>query len=491
MRLAERVAVNATAQVIGQLFLAAGGLVAVAVTARYLGVRDYGALVTALIYVSLFMIATDFGLATIGAREIAKREEEHQTILSSLGRLVMLVSAATAALAAGLSFLLYPGAGGEKTRAAIFILLPQFLVAAPRAVAQAHLMARQQIYLSALAGVLARVVTLALVFAVAAGGLGFRWMAATYTAFPLLSTALMYSFANPRVGLWRTWDRGVAIAIFRPALPLAAVIVINYLYFRLDLFLLSVIATRVDVARYGVAYKVIETLILIPGFVMTTLLPDLARAAPFSERLNGLVQNAFSAMQLLALPLVALSFFSGEILRFIAGAAYTPAALTLQLLMIGVAISFLQQVFGLTLVAQDRQLQALYVLVGVLVLNLALNLVLIPLFAINGAAVALVISETASFFGTVAVYARVGRVPHPYLPLRTATAAAAMAAIVLAARSTLPELVRSSFVTLAIGGALGSVAYVLVLRQLHAIPPAINGVAAGLLRRRSLRPSHS
>jgi O-antigen/teichoic acid export membrane protein len=491
MRLAERVAVNAAAQLIGQLLLAAGGLVAVAVTARYLGVRDYGALVTALIYISLFVIATDFGLATIGARELAKREDEGQTILSSLGWLVMVISVAAAAVAAGLSFVIYPGPLNEKTRMAIFILLPQFLVAAPRAVAQSHLIVRQKLYLSALAGVVTRMVTLGLVFAVAAANLGFLWMTATYTAFPLFSTVLMFTLARPPVRLWRSWDRSVGLSIFRAALPLAGVVFLNYLYFRLDLFLLSLLATPVDVARYGVAYKVIETLILLPSFVMATLLPDVARTAPFSDRLNGLVQNAFSAMQLLALPVVALSFFSGEILRFIAGAEYTPAALTLQLLMVGVAISFLQQVFGFTLVAQNRQLYSLYVLGGVLLLNLTLNLILIPLFAIEGAAVALVISEVASLVGIAAAYSRVGRLPRPYLPLRTATAAAAMAAIILAVRSTLPEVVQSPFVTLAVGGTLGGVVYVLTLWQLHAVPPAVNAVASGLLRRHSLTASHS
>jgi O-antigen/teichoic acid export membrane protein len=491
MRLAERVAVNATAQLVGQLFLAAGGLVAVAVSARYLNVREYGALVTALIYVSLFVIATDFGLATIGARELAKREDEGQRILSSLGWLVMMISIVAAAAAAGLSFVFYPGPLGAKTRLAIFILLPQFVAMAPKAVAQSYLIARQKLYLSALAGVVTRVVTLGLVFFVAAANLGFAWMAATYTVFPLLSTLLMFALARPPVRLGRAWDSRVGVSIFMAALPLAGVVFLNYLYFRLDLFLLSLLATRVDVARYGISYKVIETLILIPSFVMTTLLPDVARLPPFSDRLNGLVQNAFSAMQLLALPLIALSFFSREILRFIAGDQYTPAALTLQLLMIGVAISFLQQVFGFTLVAQNRQLQALYVLVGVLVLNLVLNLILIPVLATEGAAIALIISEVASLVGTAAVYSRVGRVPRPYSPLRTATAAAAMAAIILVARSTLPDLVQSAFITLAVGGAIGGIAYVLVLRQLHAVPPAVNSVATAVLRRRNLRASPS
>jgi O-antigen/teichoic acid export membrane protein len=491
MRLAERVALNAAAQVAGQIFLAIGGLVAVAVTARYLGVRDYGALVTALIFISFFAIATDFGLVTIGARELAKRDEEGEAILSSLGLLVTVISVVAAAAAAGLAFLVYPGADGAKTRTAILILLPQMLAAAPRAVAQAYLIVRQKIYLAAIAGVITRVVTLGMILAAAAANLGFRWIAVAYTAFPILSAALMFTFAHHGMRLWKTWDRRVGVTILRAAVPLGAIVIVNYLYFRLDLFLLSLLGTRADVARYGVSYKVIEALILVPAFVMTTLLPDAARAAPFSERLDRIVRNAVAAMQLIALPLIALSFFSLQILRLIGGAAYAPAAFTLQLLMIGVAISFVQQVFGYTLVAQNRQLQALYVVSGVLLLNLGLNLILIPLFAIKGAAIALVVSEVASLVGTAAVYSRVGRVPRMYLPFRTAVATGVMATVVVATRVAMPAILPSAFVTLAVGGVLSSAAYLLILQRLHAVPPAISSVAGDFLRRRGLRASPS
>jgi O-antigen/teichoic acid export membrane protein len=131
------------------------------------------------------------------------------------------------------------------------------------------------------------------------------------------------------------------------------------------------------------------------------------------------------------------------------------------------------------------------VLVGVLLLNLVLNLILIPLFAIKGAAIALVVSEVASLVGTAAVYSRIGTVPRMYLPFRTAAAAGVMATVVVATRVALPTIVPSAFVTLAVGGVLSSAAYLLILQRLHAVPPAISSVAGDFLRRRRLRASHS
>jgi O-antigen/teichoic acid export membrane protein len=272
--------------------------------------------------------------------------------------------------------------------------------------------------------------------------------------------------------------------LLKLSLPLGGVVIVNFLYFRLDLFLLSVLATKSDVALYGVAYKVIEVLILIPSYIMVTLLPAMAVAEASSDRLNRLVQNAFSAMQFIAVPLVALSFYSTQILRVIAGDQYTAAHTALQLLMIGMALSFLQQVFGYTLVSQNRQGRAFLALLAVLLVNLALNLVLIPLYKINGAATALVISEALSLVTIAGVYSRIGALPSLYEPGKILVAGAAMVAFVLGTRNAFGALFGSPVATLLVGGTLSFVGYVLALRQLHAIPPAAAAAIGSLIRRR-------
>ncbi|MGN6431336.1 MAG: flippase [Gaiellaceae bacterium] len=482
LSLAERVAVNFSAQLGAQLILAVGGLVSVAVTTRYLDFRQYGALVTALIFVSLFTILTDFGITTIGGRELAKDEPDREHILSSIGLIVSGISLVALAVAIGLAQLAYPGHHGFDVRLAILILAPQLLVVGPRSAAQADLISRQKVYLSSISAVATRVVTLALVIVVAVADLGFVAMTFAYAAFPILAgmgTILLARTGLPRL---RQWSRPLAVVLLKASLPLGAVIVLNYLYFRLDLFLLSILSTQKDVALYGVSYKVIEMLILIPSYIMVTLFPTIAAAEPFSERLRNLVQNAFTLMQFIAVPLVALSFLSGQILEFIAGEQYGGAALALQLLMCGTALSFLQQVIGYALVALNRQTWALYVLAAVLVINLVLNVILIPLFAINGAATALVSSELASLILILVVYSRVGHVPTLYQPLKILVAGAAMLALVIATRETLGTAL-SPFVTLAAGGLLGFGTFVLVLRRLGAVPPEASAALSSLIGR--------
>ncbi len=484
MGLAERVAINAAAQLVGQFLVLAGGLVAVAVTTRYLGLRDYGSLVTALVFVSLFALVTDFGATTIGARELAKRPLEARSIISSLGIGTTAISVLTVMLALAATFLVYSGPGDEKIRLAILVLLPQLLLSGFNTSAQSFLIAEQKIYLASLARVLARILTLGLVLLVAWASLGYLAMVAAYLSYPVVGVLGTFLFARPGMTPWRTFDRGVAMTILRASAPLGGVIVVNYLYFRLDLFLLSILATRADVARYGVAYKVVEALVLLPSYLMLTLLPDIAREQPFSQRLSSLVQNAFAAMQFIAIPLVALSFYSTQIMVFLGGANYAQAGFALQILLISVAIGFFQQALSYTLVARDKQTQTLFVLAAVLVLNLVLNLILIPPFGINGAAFATLASECASLAGMAYAYSRIGPVPRLHAPVGALLAGAVMVALVLGTRTVLGHVSSSPFPTLAVGGSISVLVYAFAVSRLGGLPPAASEAISGILRRR-------
>ena len=150
--------------------------------------------------------------------------------------------------------------------------------------------------------------------------------------------------------------------------------------------------------------------------------------------------------------------------------------------MCGVALSFLQQVIGYTLVALNRQTWALFVLAAVLVVNLVLNLILIPLFAINGAAAALIGSEAVSLALILGVYSRIGPIPTLYKPAKVLIAGATMLGLIVATRETLGSAV-SPLATLAAGGLLSFGTYVLLLKQLGAVPPEASAALSNLIGR--------
>ena len=491
MGLARRIALNAGAQLAGQVVVTVGGVAAVAITVRYLGIKDYGTLITGVVFVSLFTLFTDFGFSAIGAREISKRPEAMRKVLSNVIILGTVTSVLVAGAATGLAWIVYPGSSNSALREIILILLPHVLLGGLRSAADAYLVAQQRVYLSALAGVISRVATLGLVAAVAAANLGIFAMAGAYAAVPLLTSGLVVFFVREAFHFKPSWDAAVMLDLFRSSLPMGAVSVVNIVYVRLDLILLSVLSTRPQVAIYAVAYKVIESLLTLPQFIMVTVFPSLSRAEAWSRRLGDLVENAFRGMLLVAVPLVALGFDSKSILSVLAGNKFGSGALALQLLMTGTAISYLSLVFGHAMIAQNLQSRALLVSVLALAVNLALNLVLIPAFAANGAASAVIVSEIVAIIGLAYFFRRLSRLPTFYAPVRTLLAGMAMVGAVIFGRFVLDGLSVPAFPALVAVGLASSLVYLFALRQLGAVPPTVRRAAFEIVRRRASRAETS
>lgn len=60
---------------------------------RYLGIEEFGLLLTAVTFVALFGVLADVGVWTIAAREIAKRPEDEAAILNTVSLIGLALSA--------------------------------------------------------------------------------------------------------------------------------------------------------------------------------------------------------------------------------------------------------------------------------------------------------------------------------------------------------------------------------------------------------------
>lgn len=473
MTLADKVAVNATAQLAGQVVNGVGGILAVALSARYLGLDAFGQFLTALVFVSMFNLVTDFGLPTAGALEMSRSPARRKSTMTAL---LLLASGLTGLAIAGIwlgSTLIYSGAAHAITREALLVLILPLALNPLKCVAQARAITDQKLYVSALAGIGARLFSLISVLVVVVFDLGPMALAAAYGSYPLLSTLGLAAALRRSLDFeWRV-DIAMMRHVFSIAAPLGGVVVLDYLYFRLDLFLLSVLASHEAVAVYGLAYKLIEALISLPYFVMVTLVPEMSKARPQSPMLFTLVQSAFAAMQLVALPVIVLGLYSGDLLTVLGGVEYERGALALGLLLGALGVSFLQQVLGNALVAQGKQRKLFWRSGAVLMFNACLNLVLIPRFGLEGAAVSVLLTEVLSLITVLFMYRSIGRLPRLHAPVRSLAAGVLMLAV-MAIRFVPGAALPSPTATVILWGTAGLGAYVLTLHLLGAVPDYVS-----------------
>lgn len=477
MKLTEKIALNSSVQAARQVITAITGIVSVAIATRYLSVDDYGAILAALVLIALVSFATDFGVAAMTVRSMAREPENETAIQSSAFWVWVAFTVPTALLILAIAQIAYPGPGGATTRDAVLILMAIFPLMPFSGVANVRATADQRVWVTSISSMIARVLALGSVVAAAALDLGAMGITAAFASGFVFEQALAILFIRPkiefRVGLHRARIWGLVLA----AIPLGLVMIINGLYFRLDAFLISLLGTERDLAVYGVAYKAFESFLAFPEFVMVTLLPVLARLHFSEERFQELVQKAFTTMTLMALPIAGFSLLGKEAMVALGGDKYAGGGLVLGLIMCSVALACVQGVFGNALVTQGRQKALLWVSVSVLVANGLVNLVAIPAFGDRGAAAALLLTEMLSLAITLRVYHRFAPLPHLHKPVRTLLALGALVGVAAACVT-----VSSTTVGMLVAVVLGIAAYIGALVALRVLPPYVTRPLLRMLR---------
>ena len=197
-------------------------------------------------------------------------------------------------------------------------------------------------------------------------------------------------------------SRETVKVLMQQALPFAVGNLFNLLYFRADAIMLSKLSSEgVDANTwYGLAYTIVNAFTILPGaFMMGAMFPVLSRAW---EREKGRFPGAYTFgmrwMVLSGLPLaVGLSLLSPEITAVLFP-TYTPSevgkiATALQWLSWAGGLIFVTTAVQAVLRATDKR-RAFSVLMGATaLLNICMNIYLIPRYSHVGAAKAMVMSE--------------------------------------------------------------------------------------------------
>jgi len=225
-------------------------------------------------------------------------------------------------------------------------------------------------------------------------------LAAGLTVGALLGAAIGWRLLRSRYRLrWSSRSdlhEPVARAAAREAVPLWLAGLLATLYFRCDVVILRAFSGDAEVGHYGVAYRIFDALMLAPSLLLAATFPRLARVAGDRGRERRFqIRLALSLLLLGGLVGAATYPAADGIVRLGFGKAFIPAAASLRPLSFALAPAFLN--FALThyLIARDLERRYLVVVAGMLVLNVGLNLLVVPQMGGPGAAWATVLTEVA------------------------------------------------------------------------------------------------
>ena len=360
---------------------------------RYLGVVDFGRFATVSALLGIVSGITDAGLTAVGARELAVRAPaDRAAVLRNLVALRLIVTP----IGVGAAVLFAIAVGYDETLVyatlvgglGVLLVNTQATMMLPLSVElRLGVVTVFEVGRAALA-----FVGVAILVAVGTGLVPFFGVQAAVGAVALAVTPLVL----PRTGLVPAVDRGIARMLVREALPLAAALVMNVVYFRVLVILTSLLASDVATGYFGTSFRIFEVLFGLPLLVLSVALPVLSVAGhEDEERLRYSLQRLTEVALMLSVLLVLVIVAAAEpVIVFLAGEEFRGAAPVLQIQAVALIPVFLGQTWQLALVSIRRQSALAWATGSALALVIVLGLVLIPTYEATGAAVAAVLAES-------------------------------------------------------------------------------------------------
>jgi O-antigen/teichoic acid export membrane protein len=192
------------------------------------------------------------------------------------------------------------------------------------------------------------------------------------------------------------------------SLPLGVALALNEIYFRADTFIISLSRSFDEVGFYALAFRIVEFGSVFGTILLTSMFPLLARYVSEEEaRARRAIQAASDVFLAIAVPAAVGGFFLAPgIVEAAGGSDFEGATGPLRILIVSGALALVNGLFGYALIAKDKQLNALWLNVLALALNLGLNVALVPAYGIEAAAAVAVASEVVILAGSVVLMRR-------------------------------------------------------------------------------------
>ena len=421
---------------------------------RYLGLREFGRYATVAALVGIVSGVTDAGLTAVGARELSIRPpgEERRRLLGNLVGLRLVLTPLGVLAAAGFALV----AGYGWTLVAGVLLLGAGLVLVNT---QATMMMPLGVDLrfGALTGFevakhAATLAGVALLVLVGAALLPFFAVQIAVGALVLVLTPLVVARG---AGLVPRLDRAVAGSLLRDALPVAAALAMNVVYFRVLVVLVSLVGTATATGLFATSFRIFEVLVGLPALLLSVALPVLSVAGDEDEeRLRYALQRLTEAALVAAVPLVLVVAIAAEpAITLIGGEEYREAAPVLRVQAFALIGLFLGQALQLGLLAIRRQAALVWANGAALVVVVGLGALLIRLEGALGAAVAAVVAESLLALVLLALLARARRRVVPSFVFVWRVALAAVIALGALLVPGLPALATAALALVLYGGA--------------------------------------
>ncbi|MCL6752170.1 flippase [Nostoc sp. CCCryo 231-06] len=367
--------------------------------ARYLGVQQYGLFNYILAFVSLFTPIFTLGLDDVVVRHLVRQPSNKEEILGTTFWLKLLGGIASVLLAvSGIFFL------GEHETLKIWLVAILAIAGIFRAADtielwfQSQVESKYTVIAKNIAFLVNSLIKIALILT-KAPLLAFAWVTLAEFAMSAIGLLVVYQVKVSSLLLWR-WSFSTAKTLLKESLPLIFSGFAIMIFMKIDQVMLGQMTGNNEVGIYSAAVRISEIWYFIPAAIVSSVAPSIYAAKEKSEslyyqRIGQLLRLLTCISFAIALPM---TFLSDKIVMVMFGSGYAEAGPILAIhiwtslfVFMGLATSPWFIAEGLNNVSLGKNLFGA-------ILNIIINLLLIPKYAGFGAAIATIISQAAATF---------------------------------------------------------------------------------------------
>lgn len=371
--------------------------------ARYLGPDDFGELSFAIAFTGIIVAVGSLGLDTFIIREILQEPHKKDEILGTSFWMRILVSVLLVPVAVLIylftrSFSSHPGDSltllialcASASLFKTFNIIDSYF--------QSQVRSKNVVQVQNICLVLSSVTKV-----------GFVWLDLPVVYFALglvldgfmLAVGLVIIYRREKLSL-RQWtfhtDR--AKSLLNQSWPLIFSAIMVSMYMQIDTVMLKTLGSR-EVGIYSVAARISESWYFIPVAIVTSVFPALIHARKTDmERYHKRLQNLYDLLVVISIPVaLVVSFSADQIIHIIYGDQYNGAGLMLSIHIWSAVFVFLGSASSQYLLAEGYTRISMYRTLAGAIINILLNIWLIPLYGGVGASVATLMAVfVAAFF---------------------------------------------------------------------------------------------
>jgi len=356
--------------------------------ARYLGPERFGLMSYAGSFVGLFTALATLGLDGIVVRELVKTPERRNELLGTAfwlkagGAILMWLCIAVA----------IPFANNDtQTNILIAIIAFAVIFQAFNVIDinyQAEVNSKYVVYAHLVQIVVSSITKLIFVW-ISAPLVWFAYVFLLDAVVHAVGLTAMYLKNTGKIWYWK-WRWETAKELLRDSWPLILSGMAIMIYMRIDQVMIKEMLDASAVGNYAAAVRLSEAWYFIPMAITSSVFPAIISAKKQSEELYYLkLQKLYDLMVWLAVAIaLPTTFLAPWVIRVLYGEAFFPAAKVLSIHIWAGVFVFLGCANGRWIIVENLQYIATIRSATGAMVNVALNIVFIPKYGINGAAIA-------------------------------------------------------------------------------------------------------